>query len=107
APAADPEALDPSSLFRRLSGRAGLILAISGGPDSTALMWLMSRWRERPPVIVVSVDHGLRPEAADEARLVAGNAARLGLPSRTMRVAASHAAGNLQDWARRARYRCL
>ena len=40
-------------------------------------MLLASRWRERPPVLVVTVDHGLRPEAAEEARLVAENAERL------------------------------
>ena len=43
---------------------------------------------QAPPVLVVSVDHGLRPEAADEARLVAANAARLGLPWRIMQARA-------------------
>jgi tRNA(Ile)-lysidine synthase len=107
APAADAGALDPSSLFRRLAGRRGLILAVSGGPDSTALMLLASSWRERPPVLVVTVDHGLRPEAAEEARLVAENAERLKLPWRIMTAAEPRTGGNLQDWARRARYRCL
>lgn len=107
APAADAGALDPSSLFRLLAGRRGLILAVSGGPDSTALMLLASRWRDRPPVLVVTVDHGLRPEAADEARLVAENAERLKLPWRIMTTAEPRTNGNLQDWARRARYRCL
>ena len=108
APAADADALDPASLFRGLAGRRGLILAVSGGPDSTALMLLASRWRERPPVLVVTVDHGLRPEAADEARLVAENAATLGLAVRgSCTPAEPRSAGNLQDWARRARYACL
>jgi len=69
-------------------------------------MLLASAWRERPPVLVVTVDHGLRPEAADEARLVAANAAALNLPSRIM-TAAVPRTGNLQDAARRARYECL
>ena len=107
APAAEAGALDPAGLFARLAGRRGLILAVSGGPDSTALMLLVSNWRERPPVLVVSVDHGLRPEAADEARLVGRNADRLGLPWRIMNVAEPRRSGNLQDWARRARYACL
>lgn len=105
-PAADAGALDPERLFARLAGRRGLILAVSGGPDSTALMVLMSRWRARPPALVVAVDHGLRPEAAGEARLVAANAERLNLPSRIMRVGEPQS-GNLQDWARRVRYACL
>src|SRR5205085_12517102 len=88
------------------AGRKGLVLAVSGGADSTALMLLVSRWDERPPVLVVSVDHGLRPEAAAEARLVADNAARLKLPVRIM-PAGRAPEGNLQDWARRVRYACL
>lgn len=106
APAAHSGALDPAGLFASLAGRRGLILGVSGGPDSTALMILMSGWAERPPVLVVTVDHGLRPEAADEVRLVAENAERLTLPSRITRVNEGRS-GNLQDWARRARYACL
>lgn len=81
--------------------------AVSGGPDSTALMLLLSRWQGRPKTVVVTVDHGLRPEAAEEATLVARNAARLGLPARTVRPGVPYAAGNLQTWARDARYGCL
>lgn len=69
-------------------------------------MLLASAWRERPPVLVVTVDHGLRPEAADEARLVAANAVALNLPARIMTVAVPRT-GNLQDAARRARYECF
>jgi tRNA(Ile)-lysidine synthase len=98
--------LDPEALFRELSGAAGLILAVSGGPDSTALMVLAARWGGRPPILVVSVDHGIRPGSAAEASRVAANASLLGLPSRIMR-AGPREPGNLQDWARRARYRCL
>src|SRR5688500_5652893 len=104
-PAAD-DSLQPERLFGRLAGARGLVIAVSGGPDSTALMLLVARWPARPPALVVTVDHGIRPEAADEARLVAENAERLGLPWRIMR-APERASGNLQDWARRARYGCL
>jgi tRNA(Ile)-lysidine synthase len=69
-------------------------------------MALVARWRARPPALVVSVDHGLRKEAAAEARQVAKNAAALGLPWRIAKVK-GQAAGNLQDWARRARYKLL
>lgn len=105
--AAEPRPLDAERLFSRLSDASGLILAVSGGADSTALMLLVSRWRMRPPALVVSVDHGLRPASAGEARLVAENAASLGLPCRIMRAPQRQGGGNLQDWARRVRYRCL
>jgi len=106
-PAAQADALKPARLFRRLAGRSGLILAASGGADSTALIVLVAKWRERPPVLVVSVDHGLRPEAAAEAKTAAENAKRLGLPFRIMKTSKRAASGNLQDWARRARYALL
>jgi tRNA(Ile)-lysidine synthase len=107
APAAD-WALDPEQLLGRLAGARGLVLAVSGGPDSTALMSLAARWPERPPALVVTVDHGLRPAAAVEARLAARNAEALGLPWRIMQAPPREdGGGNLQDWARRARYACL
>jgi tRNA(Ile)-lysidine synthase len=106
-PAAPAEPLDPARLFGALSRRRGLVLAVSGGPDSTALMVLAARWRAAPPLLVVSVDHGLRAEAAAEARTVAKNAAALGLRCRIVRAPPRQTGGNLQDWARRTRYRLL
>jgi tRNA(Ile)-lysidine synthase len=107
ASVAEAPPLDPERLFRRLARARGLVLAVSGGPDSTALMVLVSRWSARPPTLVVTVDHGLRPEAKTEAQLVAENAERLGLPWRIMQAPERPTSGNMQDWARRARYRCL
>lgn len=107
-PAADGPALPPpETLFADLAGAQGIVAAVSGGPDSTALMLLLSRWTDRPPTLVVTVDHGLRPEAAEEAALVARNAARLKMPCRTLRPPTGHEGGNLQAWARDMRYACL
>ncbi len=106
-PAAKAASLDPSHLFRGLAGRRGLVLAVSGGADSTALMVLMAKWQERPAALVVCVDHGLRPAAAAEAELVVRNGERLGLPVKVVKASEPHVSGNLQDWARRVRYRCL
>src|ERR1700747_1706192 len=70
-------------LFSHLANEPALVLAVSGGPDSTALMWLAARWRKRhrrgPKLIAVTVDHGLRPEARREAADVRRLAARLGV----------------------------
>ena len=73
---------------RGLEGtRPALVLAVSGGPDSIALMWLAARWRRAlargPRLFAVTVDHGLRAESAREARDVK----RL---ARSARSAASH-----------------
>jgi len=57
-------------LFADLKSAPAIVLAVSGGPDSIALMWLAARWRQAlargPRLIAVTVDHGLRPEAARE-----------------------------------------
>jgi len=106
AAAAERQELDPARLFACLKEARGVVAAVSGGPDSTALMLLLARWPDRPPVLVVTIDHGLRPESAAEARQVSANADRLGLPWRIME-APQHGGGNLQAWAREARYALL
>ncbi|MDQ0474447.1 tRNA lysidine(34) synthetase TilS [Labrys wisconsinensis] len=104
---ADPE-LD--ALLRGFEARPGLVLAVSGGADSTALMLLAARWRAlggATPIIVGTVDHGLRAEAAAECEAVAAQAARLALPCRILRWAAARPASRLQERARAARYALL
>jgi len=84
----------------------GLIaLAVSGGPDSMAMLALAAT--AYPGLVVAAtVDHGLRPESADEARMVAGACAAIGVPHATLRIAVPRD-GNLHGWARRERYALL
>jgi len=61
----------------------GVVLAISGGPDSRALLEAFARWRNRPErVVVVAVDHGVRAAARAEAAAVVVRAGALGLEGR-------------------------
>jgi tRNA(Ile)-lysidine synthase len=80
-------------------------VAVSGGGDSVALLILLDDWRRvgGPPLAVVTVDHGLRPEAVYEAAAVAALCARLGLPHDTLHWRWD-GTGNLPDAARRGRY---
>jgi tRNA(Ile)-lysidine synthase len=98
-------------LFADLKSAPALVLAVSGGPDSVALMWLAARWRRGlargPQMTVVTVDHGLRPEASREAREVKRLATALALPHRTLRWRGSKPATGLPAAARDARYRLL
>ncbi|KYH02957.1 tRNA lysidine(34) synthetase TilS [Bradyrhizobium sp. DOA1] len=98
-------------LFADLKAAPALVLAVSGGPDSVALMWLAARWRRAlargPELTVVTVDHGLRPEAAREAREVKRLATELGLPHRTLRWRGVKPKTGLPAAAREARYRLL
>src|SRR2546421_381491 len=59
-------------LFADWKSAPAIVLAVSGGPDSIALMWLAARWRRAltrgPRLVAVTVDHGVRGEAAREAR---------------------------------------
>ncbi|NDV87214.1 tRNA lysidine(34) synthetase TilS [Aurantimonas aggregata] len=91
---------------------APVVLAVSGGPDSLALLLAAASLRDHrhtdaPQFLVVTVDHGLRPEAAAEAAFVAAIAAAHGLPHRTMRLALPLPPGNVPAAARRGRYDLL
>jgi tRNA(Ile)-lysidine synthase len=99
------------TLFAEWKAVPAIVLAVSGGPDSIALLWLAARWRRAlargPRLIAVTVDHGLRPEAAREARDVKRLARSLELPHRTLRWTGAKPKTGLPAAARAARYRLL
>ncbi|MGH6665345.1 MAG: tRNA lysidine(34) synthetase TilS [Pseudolabrys sp.] len=102
---------EAKSLFSDLEQFPVLVLAVSGGPDSTALMMLAARWRKslknKPALLAVTVDHGLRKEAEREAAAVGRLARKLGIVHRTLRWTGSKPKTGLQQAARTARYRLL
>ncbi|WLA81878.1 tRNA lysidine(34) synthetase TilS [Bradyrhizobium elkanii] len=104
-------ARDAKRLFAGLAGAPAILLAVSGGPDSVALMWLAVRWRralaQGPRLVAVTVDHGLRPEAAREARDVKRLARSLELPHHTLRWTGPKPGTGVPAAARAARYRLL
>jgi tRNA(Ile)-lysidine synthase len=104
-------ASEVTSLFSGLQSLPVLVLAVSGGPDSTALMVLAARWRDslktKPKLIAVTVDHGLRKESKAEAAAVARLARELDIAHRTSRWTGRKPRTGLQEAARLARYRLL
>jgi tRNA(Ile)-lysidine synthase len=80
-------------------------LAVSGGADSMAMLDL-ARICWPGQIAAATVDHGLRPEARDEAAVVASWCAEQGIPHRTLSPG-EPIAGNLQARARQARYGLL
>jgi tRNA(Ile)-lysidine synthase len=112
AEAARPiSAVEASRLFHPLAHARALVLAVSGGPDSTALLVLAARWRaarkQGPKLLAVTIDHGLRPQSAHEARAVKHLARSFGLPHRILRWQGKKPRTGLQQAARAARYRLL
>lgn len=79
-------------------------LAVSGGADSLALL-LLAAAAYPGQVVAATVDHGLRPEAAEEAAFVHRLCDRLGVPHDILRRPdGTSPHGNLQEWARWLRY---
>jgi tRNA(Ile)-lysidine synthase len=111
ADAAPVSALEARRLFAGLAGETAVVLAVSGGPDSLALMWLAARWvrtrKQGPQLVAVTVDHGLRPEAAREAREVKRLATEWGIAHRTRRWLGAKPVTGLPAAARAARYALL
>lgn len=79
-------------------------LAVSGGPDSLALLALAAA--RGCGITAVHVDHGLRPGSAQEAEVVAAAAERFGAAFRSLRVDVAPGP-NLEARARTARYEAL
>ncbi|MDG2001708.1 MAG: tRNA lysidine(34) synthetase TilS [Novosphingobium sp.] len=98
---ADLQALWPEGL-RDAGARLGL--AVSGGPDSTAML-LLAAAAFPGRIAAATVDHRLRPESAREAGDVAHLCAKLAVPHQVLEV--DVASGNIQAEARNARYAAM
>jgi tRNA(Ile)-lysidine synthase len=109
-PVADSEL---GRLFDVLASFRHIILAVSGGPDSMALMHLVSRWRALhegdtlPDIEVATVDHGLRAESSDEARWVGARAREFGFRHKTLVWKGEKPLAGVEEAAREARYLLL
>ncbi len=80
-----------------------LAIAVSGGPDSLALL-LLAHAAYGARVRALTVDHVLRAGSADEAALVAGVCAARSIPHATLAWTGPKPVANLQAEARDARY---
>jgi len=92
------------ALQRLLPGGGKIGLAVSGGPDSMAML-LLAQAAIPDAVEVATVDHGLRVEAAKECALVQRFCELRGIACALLPVRVDE--GNLQDQARQARYAAL
>ena len=93
-----------ASLARLWPEGGRLALAVSGGPDSLAML-LLAQTAIPGEFAAATVDHRLRAESAGEARTVSEICARLGVPHTVLEVDVGP--GNVQDEARKARYAAL
>lgn len=85
----------------------GIVLAVSGGPDSTALMAAAARIGAGAVLHVATVDHGLRAASTAEAEAVGLQADQLGLQHRILAWRGPKPAHGIQAAARRVRYALL
>lgn len=97
------------TLFAPVAGFTRIGLAVSGGPDSLALMLLAAEWAgdTGKTLLVYAVDHGLRAEAAEEVRFVTETAAKHGLQARALRWSGDKPQTGVQAAARAARYQLI
>ncbi len=86
-----------------------VLVACSGGPDSTALVHVLHRLRAELGITlsVASIDHGLRPESASEVAQVSALANDLGIPFYSGQVEVPRQGASIQGRARELRYRAL
>lgn len=86
-----------------------VLVACSGGPDSTVLLHALNRLRRDFGITLcaASIDHGLREESATEVTQVGAFAESLGVPFRSLRIHLASDGPSLQSRAREVRYEAL
>lgn len=100
---------DIARLFVPFDGARHVLLGVSGGADSTALLVMAADWSNgrTTKLTAVTVDHGLRPESKDEAKSVAKLAKSLGVPHRILVWQGQKPKTGVEEAARKARYELL
>lgn len=101
---------EAAALFAGLGTEKSLLVAVSGGPDSVALLVLLAGWARapgQPSLRAATVDHGLREGSAAEAGMVAALCGELDIPHETLLWTGRKPATGLQARARKARYALL
>lgn len=101
-----------AAFLHRINHPLRLLVAISGGSDSTGLLLALHEQLQAMPAKPISlyaatIDHGLRDGSAAEAETVAGLCARLGIPHAIRRWAGEKPKTGISAAARAARYRLL
>jgi tRNA(Ile)-lysidine synthase len=105
----------PRAVRRTLADRAlvragdGVVVAVSGGPDSTALLHVLSALASELDLrlFAVGVDHGLRASAALELDGAEAVARSVFVPFERVRISTKPTGASVQAWAREARYEVL
>jgi tRNA(Ile)-lysidine synthase len=97
--------------FSILESCRSLLLAVSGGSDSMALLHLVDAWRARRKdgvkIIVASIDHRLRSSSAQDCQFVANFCAAKNIPFVQLAWEGTKPVTGLQEAARKTRYKLL
>ena len=96
-------------LFNKYIDDKPIALAVSGGPDSTAMMQIaaLSKKLKNSNVTVIVIDHGLREESKNEANIVCKNAKLLGFKFKILKWNGVKPKTRVQEIARKTRYKLM
>ena len=85
-----------------------IVIAVSGGMDSTALLYL-TNWLDRFKIIVAHIDHSIRSDSIKDRLFVERMCKDLNLPFFSKKLDSDSRSKNesLEEWARNKRYQYL
>jgi len=101
--------LDPQKLFTKVDKSSPVLVAVSGGSDSIALLLLSTIWARKGNIDLraITIDHGLREDAAAETAFVAALCQKLGVPHVVLAWDGLKPQSGLSQAARLARYQLI